>query len=64
MKQYVLTFEKDGKTVQLKRYMSPAKHQKTLEFIASKERDKNGILLVSCEECHGINPGQFVPSMI
>lgn len=64
MKEFILTFEKDGKQYSIRRYLSPEIAAKSIVWASIKRVDSKGVMLASCEEITGVTAKDFIKSII
>jgi hypothetical protein len=64
MKEYLLTFSKEGKEYSIRRYLNPELAAKSLVWADQKMTDRKGIALIKCEEITGITAKDFIPSIL
>jgi len=64
MKEFILTFIKNGKETKIRRYLSADIAAKSIIWASQKMTDKNGIQIIACEEITGITAKDFIKSII
>lgn len=64
MKEYLITFEKEGEQYLIRRYLSPKMAANTMIWAQQKMTDNNGVTIIDCEEVVGVNPSSFIPSIL
>lgn len=64
MKEFILTFSKNGNEYKIRRYLSPKMAAQSIIWASQKMTDKNGIKIIGCKEITGISPKDFIPSII
>lgn len=60
MSEYILTFEKDGKTTSVRKLLNPALAERSKTWAAARQADKHGVRLIGCELIAGVSSKDFL----